>query len=216
MTDEVVEAVPKSVMDDVYTRAKVSVWWDLENWDVCKDLDPFKIKDNICSALAEMKYRGDVSIFCFGDTSIIPQDFQSALGIPINHVPAANKSEKDLRIVAGMLDWSFDNPPPANYLLISDNVQFTYAVMRLLEMRYNILLAISHQNAPERSLLGPAKIVWLCTSLFAGGSPIYIRESPIYTREFAGGSPIYIRGISNKLDTATGSDSEDSEVHAGN
>lgn len=74
-----------------YAKAKISVWWDIENCQVPKGCEPHSIAQNISSALANMNYCGPVSISAYGDTNRIPASVQQGLnstGISLNHVPA--------------------------------------------------------------------------------------------------------------------------------
>ncbi|CAL5400052.1 unnamed protein product [Camellia sinensis] len=52
-----------------YEKAKISVWWDIENCQVPKGCDPHAIAQNISSALVKMNYCGPVSISAYGDTT---------------------------------------------------------------------------------------------------------------------------------------------------
>ncbi|XP_058077310.1 uncharacterized protein LOC131225737 [Magnolia sinica] len=158
-----------SSADSQYALAKTSVWWDIENCQVPKNCDPHAIAQNISSALAEMDYRGPVSISAYGDTQRIPPSVQQALsstGIALNHVPAGVKDASDKKILVDMLFWAVDNPAPANYLLISGDRDFSNALHQLRMRRYNILLA-QPQNV-SAALVAAAKSVWLWTSLVAG------------------------------------------------
>uniref|UniRef100_A0A2P2IRL0 NYN domain-containing protein n=1 Tax=Rhizophora mucronata TaxID=61149 RepID=A0A2P2IRL0_RHIMU len=161
-----------------YVTAKTSVWWDIENCQVPKVCDPHSIAQNISSALANMNYRGPVSISAYGDTIRIPEPVQRALsstGIALNHVPAGVKDASDKKILVDMLFWAVDNPAPANYLLISGDRDFSNALHQLRMRRYNILLAQPHKaSAP---LIAAARTVWLWTSLSAGGPPLTSKES---------------------------------------
>nr|CAD1828620.1 unnamed protein product [Ananas comosus var. bracteatus] len=156
-----------------YSEAKTSVWWDIENCQVPRACDPHLIAQNISSALAALGYRGPVSISAYGDTSNISPAAQHALsstGIALNHVPAGIKDASDKKILVDMLFWAIDNPPPANYLLISGDRDFCNALHKLRMRRYNILLA----QPPNVSqvLVTAAKSVWLWRSLLAGGPPL--------------------------------------------
>lgn len=74
-----------------YAKAKISVWWDIENCQVPKGCEPHSIAQNISSALVNMNYCGPVSISAYGDTNRIPASVQQGLnstGIALNHVPA--------------------------------------------------------------------------------------------------------------------------------
>ena len=55
-----------------YEKAKISVWWDIENCQVPKDCEPHSIAQNISSALVKTNYCGPVStISAYGDTTRI-------------------------------------------------------------------------------------------------------------------------------------------------
>lgn len=156
-----------------YASAKTSVWWDIENCQVPKGCATHAIAQNITSALAKMSYCGPVAIIAYGDTTRIPNNVQQALsstGISLNHVPDGVKDASDKKILVDMLLWAIDNPAPANYLLISGDRDFSYALHQLRMKRYNILLAKPQQASVP--LTAAAKSVWLWTSLLAGGVPL--------------------------------------------
>ncbi|XP_031402524.1 uncharacterized protein LOC116212047 [Punica granatum] len=160
-----------------YSKAKTSVWWDIENCQVRRGCDAHAIAQNISSALVKLNYKGPVSISAYGDTTGIRSSVQQALsstGIALNHVPAGVKDASDKKILVDMLLWAVDNPAPANYLLISGDRDFSNALHQLRMRRYNILLAQPQKaSAP---LIAAAKSVWLWTSLSAGGSPLSSSE----------------------------------------
>ncbi|KAJ6795545.1 Uncharacterized protein M6B38_225260 [Iris pallida] len=159
--------------EGLYVSAKTSVWWDIENCQVPRACDPHVIAQNISSALAAMNYKGAVSISAYGDTSRINSSVQQALsstGIALNHVPAGVKDASDKKILVDMLFWAVDNPPPANYLLISGDRDFSNALHQLRMRRYNILLA--QPVNVSQALVSAAKSVWLWTSLLAGAPPL--------------------------------------------
>ncbi|XP_042401607.1 meiosis regulator and mRNA stability factor 1-like isoform X1 [Zingiber officinale] len=163
------------VVEDEYATVRTSVWWDIENCQVPKACDPHLIAQNISSALAEMGYRGPVSISAFGDTSKIAQPAVQALnstGIALNHVPAGVKDASDKKILVDMLLWAVDNPPPANYLLISGDRDFSNALHQLSFRRYNILLA--QPPNVSQALVAAAKNVWNWKDLVVGGPPLAV------------------------------------------
>ncbi|KAM0951258.1 putative NYN domain, limkain-b1-type, meiosis regulator and mRNA stability factor 1 [Dioscorea sansibarensis] len=156
-----------------YGTARTSVWWDIENCHVPKGYDAHVIAQNITSALAAVGYKGLVTISVYGDTNKIPTNVQHALsgtGIALNHVPSGVKDASDKKILVDMLFWAVDNPPPANYLLISGDRDFSNALHQLRMRRYNILLA--HAPNVSQALVAAAKTVWHWTSLLAGGLPL--------------------------------------------
>ncbi|XP_076943064.1 uncharacterized protein LOC143613166 isoform X2 [Bidens hawaiensis] len=156
-----------------YAKAKISVWWDIENCQVPKGCEPHSIAQNISSALVNMNYCGPVSISAYGDTNRIPASVQQGLnstGISLNHVPAGVKDASDKKILVDMLFWAVDNPAPCNYLLISGDRDFSNALHQLRMRKYNILLA--QPQKASVSLIAAAKSVWQWTSLLAGGPPL--------------------------------------------
>ncbi|KAF5809901.1 putative NYN domain, limkain-b1-type, meiosis regulator and mRNA stability factor 1 [Helianthus annuus] len=161
------------VAEQQYAKAKISVWWDIENCQVPKGCEPHSIAQNISSALVNMNYCGPVSISAYGDTNRIPASVQQGLnstGIALNHVPAGVKDASDKKILVDMLFWAVDNPAPGNYLLISGDRDFSNALHQLRMRKYNILLA--QPQKASVSLLAAAKTVWQWTSLLAGGPPL--------------------------------------------
>lgn len=159
--------------DGNYETAKTSVWWDIENCQVPKACDAYVIAKNISSALAAMDYRGAVSISAYGDTKGINAGVQQALsstGISLNHVPGGVKDASDKKILVDMLLWAVDNRPPANYLLISGDRDFSNALHQLSMRRYNILLA--QPRNVSQALTTAAKTVWSWTDLLAGRPPL--------------------------------------------
>ncbi|XP_052206052.1 uncharacterized protein LOC127810553 [Diospyros lotus] len=162
-----------TVAEPQYEKAKISVWWDIENCQVPKGCEPHSIAQNISSALANMNYCGPVSIYAYGDTTGIPATVQQALnstGIALNHVPAGVKDASDKKILVDMLFWAVDNAAPANFLLISGDRDFANALHQLRMRKYNILLAQPQKASVP--LVAAAKSVWLWTSLLAGGPPL--------------------------------------------
>ncbi|XP_037476195.1 uncharacterized protein LOC119353651 [Triticum dicoccoides] len=158
-----------------YAAAKTAVWWDIENCAVPRNCDPHLIVQNMSSALATAGYVGPISVSAYGDTSGIAHNVQHALsstGVSLHHVPAGIKDASDKKILVDMLFWAIDNPPPANYLLISGDRDFSNALHKLKMRRYNILLA--QPPNVSQTLTAAAKSVWLWRSLVAGEPPLAV------------------------------------------
>ncbi|KAL0890489.1 hypothetical protein Bca101_014472 [Brassica carinata] len=209
-----------------YSKAKTSVWWDIENCEVPKGWDAHAIAQNVSSALLKMNYGGPVSISAYGDTNLIPHAVQQALsstGVGLNHVPADDdlsfvgvKDASDKKILVDMLLWAVDNPAPANFMLISGDRDFSNALHQLSMRRYNILLA----QPPRASapLVAAAKNVWLWTSLASGGPPLTSAESAalvnngrcLLSNYEAAKGPVYEQTQSSKPTDST-SDARDSK-----
>jgi hypothetical protein len=116
---------------------------------------------------------------------------------------AGIKDASDKKILVDMLIWAIDNPPPANYLLISGDRDFSNALHKLVMRRYNILLA--QPPNVSQALTAAAKHVWLWKSLVAGEPPL--AESP-YISSIANGSMDPSDALKNTL-----SDSSDATPH---
>ncbi|PUZ73115.1 hypothetical protein GQ55_2G449000 [Panicum hallii var. hallii] len=113
------------------------------------------------------------------------------------------KDASDKKILVDMLIWAIDNPPPANYLLISGDRDFSNALHKLVMRRYNILLA--QPPNVSQALTAAAKHVWLWKSLVAGEPPL--AESP-YISSIANGNVDHSDALKNML-----SDSSDATPH---
>jgi hypothetical protein len=96
---------------------------------------------------------------------------------------AGIKDASDKKILVDMLIWAIDNPPPANYLLISGDRDFSNALHKLKMRQYNILLA--QPPNVSQALTAAAKSVWLWKN-FVAGEP-QLAESP-YIISAANGS----------------------------
>ncbi|KAG6532137.1 hypothetical protein ZIOFF_005975 [Zingiber officinale] len=132
------------VVEDEYATVRTSVWWDIENCQVRKACDPHLIAQNISLALAEMGYRGPVSISAFGDTSKIAQPTVQALnntGIALNHVPA-------VKVLTGMIQYSCRN------LEKIDNSHLLAGDMLFTDVGYKVLLKRIASNTEKDILQG--------------------------------------------------------------
>ncbi|PHU14187.1 hypothetical protein BC332_15392 [Capsicum chinense] len=89
---------PLGVAKVLYSAARISVWWDIENYQVPRESDPHEIAQNISFALVNMNYCVPVLIFAYGDTTKISAFVQQALnstGIGLDHVPAVMEITND-------------------------------------------------------------------------------------------------------------------------
>ncbi|KAM3248343.1 hypothetical protein P3L10_010112 [Capsicum annuum] len=69
----------------------ISVWWDIENYQVPSESDPHAIAQNISSMLTNMNYGVPVSISAYGDMIKISASVQQALNsteIGLDHFPS--------------------------------------------------------------------------------------------------------------------------------
>ncbi|MCO5582672.1 hypothetical protein L7F22_036571 [Adiantum nelumboides] len=152
------------------SSSKISIWWDIENCHVPRNVDPHYIAQNLRFALLHANMTGPITIDVFGDTRSLEHRILEALsstGITINHIPSGNKDAADKAILVGMLFWALDNPPPAHFLLISGDGDFANALHRLRLKGYDILLARPDQPV-KPALLGAATSVWYWTNVAKG------------------------------------------------
>ncbi|KAH7284286.1 hypothetical protein KP509_34G047500 [Ceratopteris richardii] len=150
--------------------AKISIWWDIENCHVPKNVDPHCIAQNLRSALHTANFNGPITIDVFADTKNLEHrilDALSSTGVNINHITSGNKDAADKAILVAMLFWALENPPPAHFLLISGDGDFANALHRLRLKGYNILLARPEQPV-KPALLGAATNVWFWTAIAKG------------------------------------------------
>ncbi|CAN8264832.1 unnamed protein product [Cochlearia groenlandica] len=157
-----------------FTTAKTSVWWDIENCRVPKDCDPYKIAQNIKTALEKNNYNGALTIHAYGDTkqisSHVKRQALSSTGVSLIHVPPGVKNGSDMKIVVDMLLWAKENKAPANIMLISGDGDFAYLLNQLRLIGYNTILA-RPENTSAR-LIDASNIVWSWRSI-ASGSLVY-------------------------------------------
>lgn len=114
-----------------------------------------------------------------------------------------------------MLFWAVDNPPPANYLLISGDRDFSNALHQLRMRRYNILLA--QPPNVSQALVAAAKSVWLWKNLLAGGPPL--SESPYPSNALndnLSGTETSKNNIPNAVQTTQPIDPPAASSHLGN
>ncbi|KAL5714929.1 hypothetical protein ACHQM5_016828 [Ranunculus cassubicifolius] len=154
---------------DLSRNVKVSVWWDIENCHIPNGVDPIKTSLNITSALRSNGIKGPVSITAFGDfiqLNKFTQESLSVTGISLNHVPNGGKNTADRALLADLVFWVSQNPPPAHLFLISGDTDFANILHRLRMYNYNILLATT--DATPGVLCSAASIMWQWSQLVRG------------------------------------------------
>ncbi|EYU34699.1 hypothetical protein MIMGU_mgv1a021072mg [Erythranthe guttata] len=159
-------------VQDEFAQVLTSVWWDIENCPVPKGFDDYaSIFGNIKTALRRANYFGEVSISGFGNLKKVKSEICETLGrsgIKMNHI----FSRADKTIMLEMLLWALEHDPPANILLISEDIDFATTLNRLSSKMYNIMVA--HQNQDQRvqfkTLLSSAICIWSFRDLIEGGS----------------------------------------------
>ncbi|KAI3441052.1 uncharacterized protein J3R85_002715 [Psidium guajava] len=84
----------------------------------------------------------------------------------MTHVPNGGKNSADRSLLADLMYWVSQNPPPAHLFLISGDRDFASILHKLRMSNYNILLA-SPESAPP-VLCSAASIMWHWNSLVKG------------------------------------------------
>lgn len=123
-------------------KSNISVWWDYESCQVPKSADGGLILNNIIVALMNLSLSGPIEFFAYGDANMIPDSVLEAInmtGITMIYCPAV-KTESNLQIVRDMSLWAVHNPPPATYVLIYGDQDFSQSLSRLSGLGYKILL----------------------------------------------------------------------------
>ncbi|XP_062007232.1 uncharacterized protein LOC133724496 [Rosa rugosa] len=155
--------------DEEIRNVRVSVWWDFENCHLPATVKPFKVAGTITAAVRANGIKGPIQINAFGDMfqlSRLNQEALSSTGINLTHVPSGGKNSADRSLLADLLYWVSQNPPPAHLFLISGDRDFSSILHKLRMNNYNILLA-SPENAPG-VLCSAASIMWPWHDLLMG------------------------------------------------
>ncbi|MQM05333.1 hypothetical protein Taro_038139 [Colocasia esculenta] len=157
--------------DEESKGVKVAVWWDFENCSVPNGVNAFRVPHRITSALRSHGIRGPVSITAFGDVSQLSRSSQDALytsGVCLNHVPSCGKNSSDRSLLADLVYWVAQNPPPVHFFLISGDRDFANILHRLRMNNYNILLACT--DGASGALCSAATVMWQWSTLVRGES----------------------------------------------
>ncbi|KAF8011897.1 hypothetical protein BT93_I0125 [Corymbia citriodora subsp. variegata] len=155
--------------DDRSRGVRVSVWWDFENCNLPAGVNVFRVAAFIAAAVRASGIRGPIQITAFGDVLQLSRSRQEALsatGINMTHVPHGGKNSADRSLLADLMYWVSQNPPPAHLFLISGDRDFASILHKLRMSNYNILLA-SPESAPP-VLCSAASIMWNWNSLVKG------------------------------------------------
>ncbi|CAK9140147.1 unnamed protein product [Ilex paraguariensis] len=160
---------PSRRHDEESRNVRVSVWWDFENCSLPAGANAFRVAQSITAAIRGCRIRGPIQITAFGDVMQLSRANQEALsstGINLIHIPHGGKNGADRSLLADLMYWISQNPPPAHLFLISGDRDFASILHRLRMNNYNILLA-GPENAPG-VLCSAASIMWQWNALVRG------------------------------------------------
>ncbi|KAK1646985.1 hypothetical protein QYE76_064790 [Lolium multiflorum] len=148
---------------------KVSVWWDFQMCQLPPGANPCRVAPRITAALRAAGIRGPVEITAFGDVFTLRrrvQEVLAATGVAFSHVPPSGKPGSDRSLMADLVYWIAQNPPPAHFFLISGDKHFANILHRLRMSNYNVLLACP--NTEPSVMCSAATIMWPWDALIEG------------------------------------------------
>ncbi|XP_071674959.1 uncharacterized protein [Lolium perenne] len=148
---------------------KVSVWWDFQMCQLPPGANPCRVAPRITAALRAAGIRGPVEITAFGDVFTLRRSVQEVLaatGVAFSHVPPSGKPDSDRSLMADLVYWIAQNPPPAHFFLISGDKHFANILHRLRMSNYNVLLACP--NTEPSVMCSAATIMWPWDALIEG------------------------------------------------
>ncbi|KMZ60677.1 hypothetical protein ZOSMA_57G00120 [Zostera marina] len=151
---------------------KITVWWDIENCPIPTGVDPYQVAKRITSALRFNGINGPITITAYGNMlqfNPVTCDALFTTGVALKYVPNCGKNSADRSILADLVYWVAQNPPPAHFFLISGDGDFASILHRLRMSNYNVLLASGSSNGSV-ALSGAATIIWSWDVLVRGAS----------------------------------------------
>ncbi|KAJ4899898.1 zinc finger protein-related [Raphanus sativus] len=132
--------------NDAASRAKIQVWWDMNDCPIPEGYDARRVRQSIESAFNDF---GRVSITAYGDQKQTPCHVLrglSSTGIAVAHT----RSESTRSVMyRDMVEWRGQNPPPASIMIISDQVEgdLSWDLARL-QQRTSYYLYLAYSNKP--------------------------------------------------------------------
>ncbi|KAG0502236.1 hypothetical protein HPP92_002308 [Vanilla planifolia] len=128
-----------------------------------------RVANRITWAVRSCGIKGPVTITAFGDVAQLSRAAQEALtstGICLTHVPHCGKNSSDRSLMADIVYWVSQNPPPVHFFLISGDKDFANILHRLRMSNYNVLLACT--DTASGVLCSAATLMWPWNGLVKG------------------------------------------------
>ncbi|CAA0405624.1 unnamed protein product [Arabidopsis thaliana] len=146
--------------------AATSVWWDINRCPLPNDVDVRRVSPFIKRALEKLGYTGALTTTAIGILTDVPHDFLTQVyssGIAIHHIPLGlngsfnsldysflrvyllilEVSETDIfELSSAVIYWTWDNLPPSNIMLISNELIFSSLLDKLCGFGYNVVRSI--------------------------------------------------------------------------
>lgn len=151
----------------------VAIFWDIENCPIPKGGAATDIYCNARNALNKHHVlTGDIRNFCaYGDVKAFPSRLLDDLlntGVGLFDISIRKKDSADKAILREMLFFAMDTPLPATIMLISGDVDFAPALVRLRERLFSIVLAVPYVTHVRSELTNAGDFVWHWPSLATG------------------------------------------------
>jgi len=135
---------------DAHTDA--IVFWDIENLPIPKDLSALQTVERIKFGLRSYGFMKS-SFQVYGGHHVVHTSKRSDLTQSscsfIDTPHDGNKETADKLLIANILLWAMDNPPPAKIVLMCGDGDISYVISRLVSRGYMVVL-VHNQQAKER------------------------------------------------------------------
>ncbi|CAA7025475.1 unnamed protein product [Microthlaspi erraticum] len=166
-----------SSVNSKFATAEIGVFWDIDGCPIPPGLTPASISANIKSALADVGYTGEISIFAYSvEKQTQEAEFESAQ-IELKH--RETLKERDRSLYLDVMFWGIGHRrDPSNVLVISDDLSrepranYAFGLPLLKENDNNILLVQPRNNPEGLALRDTVTSTWLWEILATGGSPL--------------------------------------------
>ncbi|GLJ50211.1 hypothetical protein SUGI_1068710 [Cryptomeria japonica] len=152
---------------------KVALWWDMDSCPLPSHMDPFVVRSMANILLQNVKLHGS-GIHQFSaykypsakdeDIELSQTFFNSGIQLQlVQPALAGNTNEIEKIIMADMLLWAMDVPPPGNIIFIVGNADFSYVFHKLRERSYNVFLVCASITQMPHGMLSVANecVEWL-------------------------------------------------------
>jgi len=145
-----------------------SLWWDMESCPLPSYVDPYIVVSMAPALLRNFNIItstvnagggpfDDHPFSAFEFFSETQTELHQTLinsGIGLRQLPPGKSNEMEKVMMADVLLWAMDTPPPANIIFIVGNVDFCYVFQKLRQRSYNVFLVCQSMNEIPPGMLG--------------------------------------------------------------
>lgn len=163
---------------EITAAGRSSLWWDMQSCPLPPPVNPFIVtsmssallqKFNIidvngagdgCRSLNDYHFSA-YAFFSTAETELYQTLINS--GIRLLQLPPGQRYEMEKMMIADILFWAMDTPPPANLIFIVGSVDFCYIFQKLWQRSYNIFLVCPSASQIRKGMLNSANdcLEWL-------------------------------------------------------